>query len=112
MKLVKTILAATSLFWALHFLLFAILFAGWFFRFILQWFVGFGTPQPETSFESLLRALMNVLMYPARLLADGRFGDTGLAMALSFVISSVIWGGLLGAFIYAIQTIRARANAA
>ena len=112
MKVVKALIAASIVFWALQFLLFAILVVGWFFRFILEWLVGLGTPQPETFFESWLRAVMNILTYPARLLAGEQFNDGMFATVLLFGISSVVWGAGLGTVVYAVWLIRARTNTA
>ena len=111
MKALKTILATTLTLWVVQLLFFVVLFVGWFIRFILQWFVGFGSPQPETSFEALLQTVMKILTYPVRLFFADQFGTDTFTLALQCGISSVIWVTFVGLFVYAIWKIR-RANAA
>jgi len=74
MKLLRTIVVATVALCALDLVLYSIAFSEWFIRLILQLFVCFGMPLPETSLETLALAVLKVLTYPVHsFLTGGNF---------------------------------------
>jgi hypothetical protein len=108
-KLIKTITLTTVMLWSVHLGLFGLLFAGWLIRFVIQWFVSFGTPQRESSLESFLSGVMKVLTYPVRLVvADGQFEGSTITMFMLLAINGAIWGSALGFIVYAIGRHRHR----
>lgn len=111
MKLLKTIFKTTLALLAAQLLFYCVLFVGWFFRFIMQWFVTFGSPQEQTWIESLLEIVMKVLKYPARpFFKDSQASGDTFTLVLQLAIGSVIWGVCLGVIVYVIREWRRPAN--
>lgn len=107
LNLIKTMFATTLGLWLTQVVLFGVLFVSWFILFIVRWLIGFGSPVPESSWQSFLFKVMRVLSYPLGwFLPDRPGGDDTVTMILRWGANSAIWGMALGAFIYIFQKLR------